>query len=199
MSTYAKDRMELPRASRSTLIVDNPFVFFPCLFDMPLKLAAQAVGVGSDRVKRAFCALMDDARLRWPCQEIYQETHQFITKRMIVAARDGEIFRLRKWISQNRGGDVMNAEELLRVLERAERFARNYGVVKTGLPPKKEHGALAAEGVIARWREQRDYAALLAEEGTAEPLPSVELPFYEQFDLDRLFEETGDELGLGGR
>lgn len=190
--------MELSRTHRSTLVIDAPDTFFPCLLDMPLKLAAKAVGVGGDRIRRAYVGLVGAER--WPCSEIYHETHRSITKSMVVAARAGEIFRLRKWIAQNNTGvpreEVHNAEEVLRALERAERFAGNYAVVRLG---RSDHVALAAEGVSARIREQRDYRALLQTmvEQAPEPVPVVERPFYEQYDLDRLFQEHGDELGLG--
>ena len=190
MSTYTKHRVELPRPRRSRLIVENPYDFFPCLFDIPLKLAAKAVGVGDDRLKKVYTMLMDEPRAPWPCKEIYDETHPFVNRRMIIAAREGQIFRLRRQIDQDEGGDLLNPRELLRVLERAELYAANYGVVKKGIhPPRCTHEALAAAGVSERWG-----APVAAE---PEAWPAEELPFHEQFDLDELFREGGDELGLG--
>jgi hypothetical protein len=189
MSVYTKQRVDLSRARRVRLVVENPYEFFLCLLDIPLKLAAKAVGVGDDRVKRVFIMLMD-APVPWPCKEIYDETHRLFSKRMVVAARNGEIFRLRGLIARNEG-DLLNARELLRVLERAELYAGNYGVVKTGRPSHRERGALAAVGVSERWGEPPEGGPC-----EAEPWPA-ELPFHEEFDLDMLFREGKDELGLG--
>ncbi len=189
MSVYTKERVEFTRSKRPRLIVDNPYIFFLCLYDVPLKLVAKAVGVGDDRVKKALTTLTDEPRAPWPCKDVYNETHHSVNKRMVVAAREGEIYRLRRWIEENQGGDLLNAKELLRVLERVETYARNYGVVKKGRvvrPEKRDYEALAAIAVGERWGEQ-----------PREPWPVAEPQFHEQFDLDALFSEGGDELGLG--
>jgi len=182
-STYNQQKLILARRGCATMVIDNPYMFIPCLFDVPLKTAADALGVGVSRLVKINRMLHGNQEAKWPCEDVYLERHQYVSRDSIIRKRDEEIRRMTGAVRNN--ARDLNLRGQLTVLKSINESANRYGVMK-GCQLRNIGDAVDVGSV--------NVGSVNAESAEEIPVPAAELPFYCQFNLDALFE---DELGLG--